>query len=97
MIIRVSINQHHGVYGKHYMMIYVIYHMHLICMVFILHYDIIIRLYSLYAYIYIWLMFTSSHLWFIPVVQRRRPPKVTINLGRAEAFEQKLELLGLLR
>ena len=42
-------------------------------------------------------MFTSSHLWFIPVVQRRRTPKVTINLGRAEAFEQKLELLGLLR
>ena len=26
-------------------------------------------------------MFTSSHLWFIPVVQRRRTPKVTINQG----------------
>ena len=76
------------------MMIYVIYHMHLIYIVFILHYDIIM-LYILY--IYIWVMFTSSHLWFIPVVQRRRTPKVTINLGRAEAFEQKLELLGLLR
>lgn len=65
----------------------------LYCFYFALWYN-----YAIYTlYIYIWVMFTSSHLWFIPVVQRRRTPKVTINLGRAEAFEQKLELLGLLR
>ena len=67
--------------------------MHVIYMVFISHYDILCYISSMYM----------GHVYeFTPVVHscrstESRPPKVTINLGRAEAFEQKLEHLGLLR